>query len=141
MDWKDYLMKAFKETQTLFVSTGADVLATDYKLSKHPLMQKLFDRQTIVAEFTNTFHAFEALLQMSDAVIQRSNVKQSFQLWPMFEADDDQKAITVDKKEQQKIEDDAEKAEKHISNYVDKQMAMLISADKYKERGLDKATA
>ena len=38
----------------------------------------------------------------------------------MFEADAEQKAITIDKKEQQKIEDDAEKAEKHISNYVDK---------------------
>lgn len=59
----------------------------------------------------------------------------------MFEADEEQKAVIIEKKEQQKIEDDAEKAEKHISNYVDKQMAMLISADKYKERGLDKASA
>ena len=57
----------------------------------------------------------------------------------MFEADEEMKAIVVEKKEMQKIEDDAEKAEKHISNYVDKQMAMIISADKYKEKGLDKA--
>ena len=75
MDWKDYMMKTFRETETLFVSTGADILASDYKLSKHPLMQKLFDRPTVVAEFTNTFHAFEALLQLSDAVVQRSTVK------------------------------------------------------------------
>jgi hypothetical protein len=37
------------------------------------------------------------------------------------------------------MEDDAEKLEKITSNYIDKQMAMIMSADKYKEKGLDKA--
>ena len=60
-------------------------------------------------------------------------------MYLMFEADEDMKAVVVEKKEMQKIEDDAEKAEKHISNYIDKQMAMIMSADKYKEKGLDKA--
>lgn len=38
----------------------------------------------------------------------------------MFEADEDQKSIIIEKKEQTKIEDDAEKAEKHIDNYLSK---------------------
>ena len=38
----------------------------------------------------------------------------------MFETDEEQKSFTIEKKEMQKIEDDAEKAEKHISNYIDK---------------------
>jgi len=41
-------------------------------------------------------------------------------MYVMFEADEEMKAVVVEKKEMQKIEDDAEKAEKHISNYVDK---------------------
>lgn len=41
----------------------------------------------------------------------------------------------------QKFEDDGEKAEKTIGNYIDKQMAMIMPADKYKEKGLDKATS
>lgn len=58
----------------------------------------------------------------------------------MFEADEEMKTLTIEKKEMQKIEDDAEKAEKHISSYIDKQMAMIMSSDKYKEKGLDKTT-
>lgn len=38
----------------------------------------------------------------------------------LFETDDEQKAVTYEKKEMQKFEDDGEKAEKSIGNYIDK---------------------
>jgi len=56
----------------------------------------------------------------------------------MFEMDEDQKSFTFDKKEMQKIEDEAEKGEKHIDSHVAKQMAMLMSNDQLKEIGFDK---
>ena len=46
----------------MFVSTGAEVLATDYRLSKHPLMQAYFPLKTVVIEFSSAGYAFEALL-------------------------------------------------------------------------------
>lgn len=51
----------------------------------------------------------------------------------MFEADDEQKAVVIEKKEMQKIEDDAEKCVKHIDNYLMKQMAMQMSPDQIKD--------
>lgn len=133
-------MRAFKETQTVYVTTGGEVLATDYRLSKHPLMQPFMGCTTVVVELTTPQDGLEAFLQMNDAVFQKTGVFQSFQVYAMFEADEEMKAVTIDKKEMQRIEDDSEKAEKHISNYIDKQMAMIMSSDKYKEKGLDKAT-
>jgi len=133
------IMKEFKEAQSVFVSTAAEVLASDYRLSKHPLMQPYMQCTMVVVELSTAFHGLEAFLHLNDAIFQKTGVFQSFQLYALFEGDEEMKAVVVEKKEMQKIEDDAEKAEKHISSYVDKQMAMIISADKYKERGLDKA--
>ncbi|CDW88387.1 UNKNOWN [Stylonychia lemnae] len=141
IDWKDFFIRAFKETQTVFLSTGAEVLATDYRLSKHALMQPFMETTCVVVEMSNSFYGLELFLHLNDGILQKTGVFQSFQLYALFEADEEQKVVTVEKKELQKIEDDAEKAEKHISNYIDKQMAMIMSADKYKEKGLDKASA
>lgn len=38
----------------------------------------------------------------------------------MFEPDEEQKSVPIDKKELQKLEDEAEKQEKHIDNYIGK---------------------
>eukprot|EP00347_Sterkiella_histriomuscorum_P018016 403347107 len=141
IDWKDFFVRGFKETQTVFVSTGGEVLASDYRLSKSPLMQPFFETTCVVVEMSNPYYGFELFLHLNDAVFQKTGVFQSFQMYALFEADEEQKAVTIEKKEMQKIEDDGEKAEKHISNYIDKQMAMIMSADKYKEKGLDKASS
>ena len=58
----------------------------------------------------------------------------------MFEPDDEQKAVVIDKKEQQKMEDDFEKSDKSIDQFLSKQLPMLIAPDYIKEIGLDKAT-
>lgn len=141
IDWKDFFIRAFKETQTVFVSNGAEVLAADYRLSKSPLMQPFMESTCVVVEMSTAYYGLELFLHLNDAVFQKTGVFQSFQMYAMFEADEEQKAVIVEKKEMQKIEDDGEKAEKHISNYIDKQMAMIMSADKYKEKGLDKASS
>lgn len=47
----------------------------------------------------------------------------------------------IEKKELQKIEDDAEKCEKHIDSYITKQMAMMMSGDALKELGFEKFNA
>lgn len=55
--------------------------------------------------------------------------------------DEEQKNLVIEKKEIQKIEDDAEKCEKHIDSYITKQMAMLMSGDQLKDMGYDKFNA
>lgn len=58
----------------------------------------------------------------------------------MFDPDEEQKNYTIDKKEQQKIEDEFEKADKSIDTYLGKQLSMLIAGEQIREMGLDKAT-
>lgn len=59
----------------------------------------------------------------------------------MFEPDEEQKAVTIDKKEQQKIDDDFEKCDKQIDAFINKQLPMYYSAEYIKENALDKGTS
>lgn len=59
----------------------------------------------------------------------------------MFEPDEEQKAVTIDKKEQQKIDDDFEKCDKQIDAFLNKQLPMYYSAEYIKENALDKGTS
>jgi len=53
----------------VFVSKGADVLATDYRLSKHPLMQPFMESTCVVVEMTNSFYGLDLFLNMNDGVL------------------------------------------------------------------------
>ena len=140
LDWKDFFMRKFKETQTVFLTTGQEILATDYRLSKHPLMQQFMPLKTVVVEYSSPGYAFEAYLLLNEASLAHEN-SMNLHLFVMFEADAEQKSMAMEKKEQQKVEDDAEKSEKHIDNYLGKQMAMMMSPEHIKEQGLDKANS
>lgn len=61
-------MRAFKETQTVSLGIGAEILATDYKLSKSPLMQPFFESSVIVVEMSNAYHGLDAFLQLNDSI-------------------------------------------------------------------------
>ena len=58
----------------------------------------------------------------------------------MFEPDDDMKAFVMDKKEQQKLDDDFEKLDKSIDAYLSRQLGNIMSPEEYKEKGMDKVT-
>lgn len=53
----------------------------------------------------------------------------SIPLLGMFDPDEEQKNYTIDKKEQQKIEDEFERADKSIDTYLGKQLSMLIAGE------------
>ena len=74
IDWKDFMMRQFRETQTVYVSTAAEVLATDYRLSKHPLMQPFMPCTTVVIELSTPYHGLDAFLQLNDAILQKTGV-------------------------------------------------------------------
>jgi len=69
IDWKDFFIRAFKETSTVFVSTGAEVLATDYRLSKNPLMQPFMETTCVVVEMSNAYYGLELFLNLNDGVL------------------------------------------------------------------------
>jgi len=50
------------------MGTGAEILATDYRLSKSPLMIPFFESTVIVVEMSSAYHGFELFLQMNDAI-------------------------------------------------------------------------
>lgn len=58
----------------------------------------------------------------------------------MFEPDEDMKAYVMDKKEQQKLDDDYEKLDKNIDAYLTRQLGNLMSPEEYKEKAMDKVT-
>lgn len=58
----------------------------------------------------------------------------------MFEPDEDMKSFVMDKKEQQKLEDDFEKLDKSVDAYLSRQLGNLMTPDEYKEKGMDKVT-
>lgn len=78
VNWKDFILGQFKEAQSVFVSTAAEVLATDYRLSKHALMQPFMACTTVVVEMSTPKHGMEAFLQLNDAIFQKTGVYQSF---------------------------------------------------------------
>lgn len=53
----------------MFVSTGAEVLATDYRLSKHPLMQPFMETTCVIAEMSYPYYGLELFLQLNDSVL------------------------------------------------------------------------
>ena len=65
-------------------------------------------RTVVLVEFLNPGDAISALLQ-----IQESEIAQ-ITLMGMFDPDEEQRQFVIDKKEQQKIEDDFEKTDKQI---------------------------
>ncbi len=65
-------------------------------------------RTVVLVEFLNLGDAISALLQ-----IQESEIAQ-VTLMGMFDPDEEQRQFVIDKKEQQKIEDDFEKTDKQI---------------------------
>lgn len=65
-------------------------------------------RTVVLVEFLNPGDAISALLQ-----IQESEIAQ-VTLMGMFDPDEEQRQFVIDKKEQQKIEDDFEKTDKQI---------------------------
>lgn len=62
-DWKEYFQRRFKDTaQNIYTATGAEALASDYKLLKNPIMAKFLPLKAIVVEFTSAAEALNALL-------------------------------------------------------------------------------
>ena len=99
LDWKDFFQRKFKETVTVFLSTGAENLASDYRLCKHPMMQPFLPLKTVVVEFSHPGYAFEAYLLLNENGISHEK-SDNLQLWGLFEADEEMKAIVLEKKEQ-----------------------------------------
>ena len=58
----------------------------------------------------------------------------------MFEPDEDMKSFVMDKKEQQKLDDDYEKLDKSVDGYLSRQLGNLMTPEEYKEKGMDKVT-
>ncbi len=56
----------------------------------------------------------------------------------MFEPDDESKNYVIDKKEQQKLDDEFDKLDKAVDKYLTQQLNQLISSEEYKERNLEK---
>lgn len=90
-------------------------------------MAPYLPQTVVVVEFSNPGDALSALLQ-----IQESEIAQ-VTLMGMFDPDEEQRSFVIDKKEQQKIEDDFEKTDKQIDTYISKQLPMLISPEIIKD--------
>jgi hypothetical protein len=58
----------------------------------------------------------------------------------MFEPDEDMKSFVMDKKEQQKLDDDYEKLDKSVDAYLSRQLGNLMTPEEYKEKGMEKVT-
>jgi|LauGreDrversion4_2_1035121.scaffolds.fasta_scaffold190939_1 hypothetical protein len=56
----------------------------------------------------------------------------------MFEPDEESKNYVIDKKEQQKLDDEFDKLDKAVDKYLTQQLNQLISPEEYKERNLEK---
>ena len=56
----------------------------------------------------------------------------------MFEPDDESKNYVIDKKEQQKLDDEFDKLDKAVDKYLTQHLNQLISPEEYKERNLEK---
>jgi hypothetical protein len=52
--YKDFISSTFKNVETVWLTTGAEILAPDYRLSKHPAMQKFLPLKTVVIEHSTS---------------------------------------------------------------------------------------
>lgn len=53
----------------MYLSTGQDALASDYKLLKNPKILPLLGLKVVVVEFNNSGEGLNALLELQDAHI------------------------------------------------------------------------
>ena len=58
----------------------------------------------------------------------------------MFEPDEESKNYVIEKKEQQKLEDEFDKLDKTVDKYLTQHLNQLISPEEYKERNMDKVS-
>ncbi len=58
----------------------------------------------------------------------------------MFDPDEESKNYVIEKKDQQKLEDEFDKLDKSVDKYLTIYLNQLISPDEYKERNLDKVS-
>lgn len=65
VDYKEFINNNLKDVNSLWISNGADVLLSDYKLSKHLAMQIYNPLKAIVIEFGSPGSALEGLLQLN----------------------------------------------------------------------------
>jgi len=95
--------------------------------------------KVIVAEFNNHSDALDAYLQLNGASVQHEN-SPSVVLIGMFDPDEESKNYVIEKKDQQKLEDEFDKLDKSVDKYLTIYLNQLISPDEYKERNLDKVS-
>jgi hypothetical protein len=74
----------------------------------------LLQCKIIVVEYSGVSEALSALIQLQEAQIEHEKSPYPLTLLGMFEADEEQKAFVIDKKEQQKIEDEFDKSDKTV---------------------------
>lgn len=54
LDWKDFFFKSFKDqVQAVYIQTGVEGMASDYKLLKNPFIQHLLPLKVVCVEFNN----------------------------------------------------------------------------------------
>ena len=61
-DWKEFIQRRFQNMQSVYVATGSEALASDYKLLKNPIMQPYLDLKVVIVEFTSPGDAMNSLL-------------------------------------------------------------------------------
>ncbi len=117
-NWKEFFERRYdSKVKNVQVTSGQEGLASDYKLLKHPVGQLMVGLRVIVAEFSNASDALDAFFQLNDASIQHEN-SPSVRLIGMFEPDDESKNYVIDKKEQQKLDDEFDKLDKIVDKYL-----------------------
>ena len=73
-NWKELFERRFDtKVKNVYMTSGQEGLASDYKLLKHPVGQLMVGLRVIVAEFGNHMDALEAFLQMNGATVQHEN--------------------------------------------------------------------
>jgi hypothetical protein len=55
VDWKEFILSNFPEARNVFLSTGAEILAPDYRMFKNPFMQDLMEQEVLLVETTSSY--------------------------------------------------------------------------------------
>jgi hypothetical protein len=62
-DWKEYFLRRFKDqAQSVYLVTGAEALASDYKLLKNPIMAPYLQLKAVVVEFSSNAEGLNCLI-------------------------------------------------------------------------------
>ena len=91
-------------------------------------MQSFLPLCVVIVEFQSALESMRAFLQLHESAVWQSGFER-VQLMGMFEPDEEQKAVTLDKKEQQKLEDDFEKCDRAADAYLTKALPLVIPGD------------